>query len=193
MQQASIQVSVPDWVSEFMLGHDAPIPELERRAGLVVELSRLNVERGSGGPFGAAVFDGSDGRLLAVGMNLVVAANCSAAHAEIVALAAAQQAVGSYDLGAEGRVCELVSSTEPCAMCLGAVPWSGVRRLVCCAREEDAARAGFDEGDKPSGWPGLFEARGIEVVRDVCRDKAAAVLMEYARSGGVIYNPGRGE
>ena len=41
---------------------------------------------------------------------------------------------------------EMVASTQPCAMCLGATPWSGIRRLVCGARDEDAEEIGFDEG-----------------------------------------------
>ncbi len=101
----------------------------------------------------------------------------------------AQQVMGTHDLGAEGMpVLELVSSTEPCAMCLGAVPWSGVRRLVCAARGDDAVAIGLDEGAKPCAWEDELTARGISVERDVCRDAAAAVLRDYAESGGTIYN-----
>ena len=45
---------------------------------------------------------------------------------------------------------ELVASTEPCAQCFGATPWSGVRRLVCGARgSEDARAIGFERGTEP--------------------------------------------
>ncbi len=152
-------------------------------------LSRENVERGSGGPFAAAVFDPQRGMLVAPGVNLVMPASCSSAHAEIVALSVAQQVTGTHDLGAAGLPpLELVSSTEPCAMCMGAVPWSGVRRLVCCARGEDAEAIGMDEGAKPTDWEAALAARGISVVRDVCRTEAAAVLRDYAAQGGPIYN-----
>jgi tRNA(Arg) A34 adenosine deaminase TadA len=155
----------------------------------VVGLARENVSRGTGGPFGAAVFEMETGRLVAPGVNMVVTAGCSVWHAEIVALAMAQEALGAYDLGGDGMPpCELVTSTEPCAMCLGAIPWSGVRRVVCGAREEDATAIGMDEGAKPADWVDAFERRGIEVVRDVCREEAAAVLRDYAACGGVIYN-----
>ena len=158
---------------------------------LVIELARQNVRRETGGPFGAAVFDLTTGVLLAPGVNLVVAAGCSIAHAEIVAIAVAEQLVGSYDLGRrEMPGYELVSSVAPCAMCLGAIPWSGVRSLVCGAREEDARRIGFDEGTKPPDWGAALEQRGIPVIQDVCREEAAAVLQEYAAAGGQIYNPG---
>ena len=79
----------------------------------------------------------------------------------MVAIALAQQAIGSYDLGGEGRpIHELVTSTEPCAMCLGAIPWSGVRRVLCGARGEDACEIGFDEGAKPADWVGRVAQAG---------------------------------
>jgi tRNA(Arg) A34 adenosine deaminase TadA len=166
-------------------------PTVEERMRLVIELARQNVRRKTGGPFGAAVFDLTTGTLLAPGVNLVVAAGCSVAHAEIVAISVAEQLVGSYDLGRrELPGYELLSSVAPCAMCLGAIPWAGVRRLVCGAREEDARRIGFDEGTKPPDWVAALEQRGIAVIQDVCREEAAAVLQEYAAAGGQIYNPG---
>ena len=76
-------------------------------------------------------------------------------------------------------------------MCLGAIPWSGVRRVVCGARGEDACAIGFDEGAKPMDWAGALKSRGITVVQDVLRDEARAVLTQYAKSGGIIYNAER--
>ncbi len=75
-------------------------------------------------------------------------------------------------------------------MCFGAIPWSGVRRLVCGARDEDARAIGFDEGPKLSDWVTALKDRDITVLRDVLRDEATAVLQEYIASGGIIYNPG---
>jgi len=185
-------VRVPDWVEAVVLGPDDVFRTVEERMRLVIDLSRRNVARGTGGPFGAAVFEVGSGRLVAPGVNLVESANCSVVHAEIVAIAIAQQVVGRYDLGGEGMpVCELASSAEPCAMCLGAIPWSGVRRLICGARDEDARRIGFDEGAKPPDWVASLKARGIAVLRDVLRDEARAVLQDYADTGGVIYNARR--
>ncbi|MCA1688298.1 MAG: nucleoside deaminase, partial [Actinobacteria bacterium] len=127
-------------------------------------------------------------------VNLVTSLDCSAFHAEIVAIMVAQQKVGDFDLGGPGRPpYELVASTEPCAMCLGATPWSGVKHLVCGARGEDAEEIGFDEGIKHDGWVSSLEERGITVERDVLRDEAASVLREYAEKGGEIYNSRRGE
>jgi tRNA(Arg) A34 adenosine deaminase TadA len=155
---------------------------------LAVELARENVTQKTGGPFGAAVFEADSGRLVAAGVNLVESSNCSIAHAEMVAIALAQRALGHYDLGRDNITHELVTSTEPCAMCLGAIPWSGLRRVVCGARGEDACAIGFDEGAKPADWVGALRSRGIEVLRDVLREEARAVLQEYLASGGLIYN-----
>ena len=141
-----------------------------------------------------AIFEKESWRLISPGVNVVVPQNNSAAHAEMVAIMVAQAGLGTFDLGGEGRPAyELVTSTEPCAMCFGAVPWSGVRTIVCGARDEDARGCGFDEGAKISDWATELEERGISVERDVLREESAEVLREYANSGGVIYNGRRGE
>lgn len=186
-------VSLPGWVEELLSDPGREYPTEEDWMRLVIELSRSNVDHGTGGPFGAGIFDLSTNRLVAPGVNLVATANLSAAHAEMVAIMISQQVVGHFDLGGEGLPAyELVASTEPCAMCFGATPWSGVRRLVCGAREEDARAIGFDEGPKTPDWVASLEQRGISVARDVYRDEAAAVLRYYAEKGGMIYNARQG-
>ena len=185
-----ISLHLPAWVERFLADSPRVFPETEERMRFVLELSRRNVRHGTGGPFGAAVFD-SDGQLIAPGINMVVISNCSLLHAEMVALAGAQQKLGRYDIGDGGRLhYDLFATTEPCAMCFGAIPWSGVRRLVCGARDEDAREIGFDEGPKLANWVAALNDRGIAVLRDVLRDEAVAVLREYITSGGIIYNAG---
>jgi len=185
-----VNIRLPEWVEGFLARSPQAFPGAEDRMRFVIDLARLNVRHETGGPFASAVFDGA-GRLVAPGVNMVVAANCSVLHAEIVALALAQKAVGRYDLSGGGRLFyELVAATEPCAMCFGAVHWSGAKRLVCGARGEDAQAIGFDEGPKPADWVAALGGSGIAVQRDVLREKAAAVLREYVAAGGIIYNPG---
>jgi tRNA(Arg) A34 adenosine deaminase TadA len=183
---------LPRWVDERLGGPAQAYLTLEERMELVIALARENIARQTGGPFGAAVFDMQRHTLIAPGVNLVVPANSSILHAEIVAMILAQQVLRHFDLSAEDLPdCELVTSTEPCAMCLGAVGWSGVKRLVCGARDEDARKIGFDEGAKPLHWPAELARRGIEVIRDVCRGEAVSVLRAYVGSGGEVYNPRR--
>jgi copper chaperone CopZ len=83
------------------------------RMAAVIALAEENVRRG-GGPFGAAVFDCAGGRCVAVGVNRVVAGRCSHLHAEMVALARAQQTLGTHDLGTAGRFA-LFTSVEGAA------------------------------------------------------------------------------
>lgn len=191
-RRVEIVLRLPQWLLAIMQQGDHAFASAESRMRFAVDLARRNVEHRTGGPFGAAVFEAESGRVVGVGVNLVEASNCSIAHAEMIAMALAQQAVGHYDLGAAGGMYELATSTEPCAMCLGAIPWSGLRRVVCAAHGEDAAAIGFDEGAKPADWVGELHKRGIEVLRDVLRDEAQAVLQHYAKMGGLIYNAGHG-
>lgn len=190
MNPPRFNLILPDWLEELRSGFNRPLPTVEERMNFVIELSRLNFRNQTGGPFAAAVFRTQDGSLVAAGVNLVFWGGCSVLHAEIVALILAQQKSGAYDLSsAELPPCELVSSAEPCAMCMGAVPWSGVRGLVCGATGGDVEGIGFDEGKKPPQWAKALERRGVSVRQGVCREQAAAVLREYRESGGIIYNP----
>lgn len=179
---------LPDWIASFLQDQPKVMPSLEMRMAFVVALSRANIDQQTGGPFGAAVFDLESGRLVCPGVNLVTHVNCSLAHAEMVALSLAQQVVGHYDLSAQGKRHELVTSTEPCAMCLGAIAWSGVRRVVYGACTADAERIGFDEGHKPPQGTQCLTELGIEVIGEVLRTEAAAVLQYYGDTGGEIYN-----
>jgi tRNA(Arg) A34 adenosine deaminase TadA len=157
--------------------------------GLAISLARWNVLEDTGGPFGAAVFERHTGRLVSVGMNLVVPLSNSALHAEMVAFMMAQARVGSYTLGGDGLPeHELATSCEPCAMCLGATLWSGVRRVVCGATRDDALKLEFDEGPVFDQSYEYLAARGVEVTRAVRRKDAAGVLALYRQRNGVIYN-----
>jgi len=189
---AELVLRLPAWLRDLIEREGRRLDSVENRMRFAIELARENVERRTGGPFGAAVFEAESGRLVSAGVNLVEASHCSIAHAEMIAIAMGQQTLGRYDLGADGRTYELATSAEPCAMCLGAIPWSGLQRVVCGAHGEDAGAIGFDEGAKPDDWVGALRRRGIEVVRDVLRQEARAVLQQYAASGGLIYNAQRG-
>lgn len=83
-------------------GPDREYPTQEDRMRLVIELSRSNVDQGTGGLFGAGIFDLSTNRLVAPDVNLVATTKLSAAHAEMVAIMILQQVVGHFDLGGEG-------------------------------------------------------------------------------------------
>jgi tRNA(Arg) A34 adenosine deaminase TadA len=185
MLYAQLHLTLPPWVHEEV-DPQRLYPDADSRIALAIDLSRRNVQHRSGGPFGAAVFD-AHGRLIGVGVNRVVPTQCSAAHAEVMALATSQQRVQRYRLNDGGGRITLATSSQPCAMCYGALIWAGIDELLIGARSEDVqALAGFDEGPLPHDWSGELERRGIGVRCDLLREAARDVLRSYGESG-VVY------
>ena len=178
-----IVLTIPDWLNDWANDNPCNIPDSQQRMAAVIDLARINVQRG-GGPFAAAIFDRDTGELIAPGVNWVVHGNSSLLHAEIMALALAEQRLGHYELASLGSY-ELVTSTEPCCQCLGVLLWAGVSSLVCGARSEDARAIGFDEGPRPLDWVEQLQLHGIDVTRDVMRPQSIDVLRSYT---GEIYN-----
>ena len=183
-----VHVEYPEWVDE-VVDWQRTYESDHDRMRLAIEVSRVNVERGTGGPFGAAIFESATGRLVSVGMNSVVRLNNCTLHGEMVAFMMAQQRTASFTLKSAALAAhELYTSCEPCAMCLGATLWSGVHRVVYGAAREDASLLNFEEGPVfPESYQYL-EERGIEIVRNVLREEARAVLEMYRKSNGKIYN-----
>lgn len=183
-----IRVAYPAWVGAKVDWHASYATD-EDRMRLAIALARWNVLEKTGGPFGAAIFERDSGRLVAIGVNLVVPLGNSALHAEMVAFMMAQARVGSYTLAGEGIAeHELATSCEPCAMCLGATLWSGVRRVICGATRDDALRLAFDEGPVFEASYAYLAERGVVITRGVLRAEAAEVFSLYRERAGVIYN-----
>ena len=185
---SEVRVTLPAWV-DGTIDWERAYQTDEDRMRLAIALARENVERGTGGPFGAAIFEEATGRLVSVGVNRVVPLHNCTLHAEMVAFMLAQSGCGSHTLGGEGRPAHtLATSCDPCAMCLGATLWSGVRRVLCGATRDDAALLRFDEGPVfASSWTYL-KRRGLAVQRGVLRGEAVAVFERYRERGGAIYN-----
>lgn len=182
MLRLQVHLTLPPWIGEVadasrLYGSD------EDKVALAIELSRQNVERSNGGPFGAAVFN-ADGRLVSVGVNRVVPQMCSVAHAEMMAYMTAQQRLGAQRLNEAGGHYTLATSAQPCCQCYGATIWAGVDALLVGARAEDVEElTGFDEGPLPADWIGELIKRGIAVRRDILRADACAVLASFGNHG----------
>jgi len=190
MLYAQVHLTLPAWVHEvdtmraYMTDAD--------KVSLAIELSKCNIEAGTGGPFGAAVF-GPDDRIIAVGVNRVVPHACSVAHAEMMAYMLAQGRTQRLRLNRDaddnaiGPI-TLATSSQPCCQCYGATVWAGIDRLLIGARAEDVeSLTEFDEGPLPADWIGELTVRGIEVVRDIERVAACTVLRAYGEGGGARY------
>jgi tRNA(Arg) A34 adenosine deaminase TadA len=188
MSRNGMSFTLPEWLTARVAGARR-LGGRDARMRFAIRLSRDNVAQRTGGPFGAVIVEAATGVPLSAGVNLVEHQGNSVLHAEIVAIMLAQRALGTYTLARSGLPrYELITSSAPCAMCLGAILWSGVSRLVCGARTQDVRAIGFDEGPVFPESFAYLKRRGIEVVRDVQRAEARTVLEEYAKQGGKIYN-----
>ena len=104
-----------------------------------IRLSHEKMREGEGGPFGAVVV--KDGKIAGRGWNRVTSANDPTAHAEIMAIRAACDNLGTFTLAG----CEIYASCEPCPMCLSAIYWARLDALYFAGSRDDAAEAGFDD------------------------------------------------
>ena len=188
-------VILPDWAIQEQARLPRQLDSLEDRMRAVIRFSQLNVDYETGGPFAAGVFERDTGRVIAIGVNRVVMSNVSSAHAEIVALSLAQQQLGSWDLGnLQLPAMQLVVNWRPCAMCYGAVIWSGIRSLVIAGSDETCERiTGFDEGPIHPQWQSELAKRGIELQDGVLYHEAIKVFQAFRDGGHLVYNAGRGK
>ncbi|MGV3507870.1 MAG: nucleoside deaminase, partial [Sphingobacteriaceae bacterium] len=110
---------------------------------MAIDLSKSNVEKAMGGPFGAVIV--KDGKVIAKSANKVTATNDPTAHAEIAAIRLASKKLNSFDLSD----CIIYTSCEPCPMCLGAIYWSRISKIYYACTKHDAAEAGYHKGERP--------------------------------------------
>ena len=188
-----LNLSLPKWINSFLDSQPNIIQDPEEQIRFVLALTEKNIREKTGGPFGASVFEVDSGKLVSVGVNVVVEQNCSAAHAEMMALMLAQKKIGHYDLGDVRSVAHrLVTSGKMCAMCLGNVCWSGIKEVVSSAEPEDVERiTGFDEGPTPPDYNDQLKLRGINLVPELLREQGKKVLQLYIDQNGQIYNATR--
>lgn len=186
---------LPDWVLDEIAGDPPKLPEVTDRMRLLLRLADRNHREGTGGPFAALISDAATGEILSAGVNLVLAADLSSLHAEIVAICLAQTRLGTWDLGGPaGRQVELAVNWRPCAMCYGALLWSGAARLVIAGEGDEVEQlTGFDEGPMRDDWRDQLAARGLDVRVGVLREEALEVFRAFGRRpDAIVYNGRRG-
>lgn len=138
-----------------------------------IELSRQGMESNQGGPFGAVVV--LDGEIIGEGWNRVVSSNDPTAHAEVTAIRNATAAVGRFDLSGA----TIYASCEPCPMCLAAIHWARIGRIVYAAACSDAASIGFDDGEIFDELRRAPDQRRV-VAEQALQDEAAQVMRDWA-------------
>ena len=104
-----------------------------------IALSRKGMQEGHGGPFGCVIAKGDE--IIGEGHNMVISSTDPTAHAEVVAIRNACQAIGDYQLAG----CDIFASCEPCPMCLGAIYWARPSRVVYANTRQEAAAIAFDD------------------------------------------------
>jgi guanine deaminase len=107
--------------------------------GRAIELSRLGMQNGRGGPFGCVIVKGNE--IVGEGHNMVTSTNDPTAHAEVVAIRQACNKLGTYQL----NDCDVYASCEPCPMCLGAIYWARPRQVIYANTRQEAAAIQFDD------------------------------------------------
>ncbi|MDD5674585.1 MAG: nucleoside deaminase [Chitinivibrionales bacterium] len=186
--QSSIVIEYPPWLIDFVK-NAAPPQNEEEAMRLAMALARANVEREHGGPFGALIIQKTSNVIISAGVNCVQRNNNSMLHAEVMALMMAEHSIGSYSLKGEGSPqYALITTCEPCAMCLGAALWSGVSSIACGARRADAQAIGFDEGPVFEASYRYLSQKGITMTFGLLAEEARALFALYRDKNGLIYN-----
>jgi len=140
-----------------------------------IELSLDNVRSGAGGPFAALVV--RDGAILATGTNQVTTSQDPTAHAEVVAIRGACQAIHNFQLSE----CELYTTCEPCPMCMGAIYWARLGRVYYANTRDDAAKIGFDDSFIYDQLVMPIEERKIPMI-GMMREQALHAFREWEQS-----------
>jgi tRNA(Arg) A34 adenosine deaminase TadA len=145
-----------------------------------IDVTREGIAAGQS-PFGSVVV--KDGRIVAATHNTVWRDTDTTAHAEVNCLRAAAKALATIDLSG----CTLYSTCEPCPMCLAAIHWAKVDRVVFGATINDAAKAGFNEMHVPAAELARMGGSRLKVESGLLQDECAALFGEWKRAGGKTY------
>jgi guanine deaminase len=146
-----------------------------------IELARIGMKAGAGGPFGAVVV--KDGEIVGEGHNRVLATNDPTAHGEIVAIREACAHLGTFSLAG----CEIHTTGEPCPMCLGAIHWARIGRIYYGFSIGDAATIGFDDREFYRQFSLPLDERDVPIAESPGQE-AKVLLAEYlALPGRVAY------
>ena len=137
-----------------------------------IELARAGMDANAGGPFGCIVV--RDGEIVGEGNNRVTSSNDPTAHAEVVAIRAACEKLGTFQLAG----CTVYTSCEPCPMCLGAIYWARPDAIYFAGTREDAAEAGFDDEHFYNEIRASNDDRELPL-QPLMRDEAQAVFRDW--------------
>ena len=144
----------------------------EKFMRLAFELARAAVEHGNQ-PYGALVVKG--GEIVAQAESAKLTTRDCSRHAELTVACQAAKLLSKEDM----QECTLYTSTEPCAMCTGAIYWSGIGRVVYGCPNEDLGRILSGNLDISTREILSRGTRKVEVVGPILRDEAFEIHRDY--------------
>lgn len=144
--------------------------------------ARQTMNENIGGPFGAAIIS-DKGEVLAVASNSVLRDNDPTAHAEVNAIRAACQKIGSYDLSG----CVLYTTAYPCPMCLSAIIWANVKKVYFGCRPADAEAIGFRDDFIYRFIENKCRDKAVMEIAELDRDECLKLFAEYQQMNKTIY------
>jgi len=146
---------------------------------LAISAARDGITAGQS-PFGSVIV--RDGAVVATAHNTVWRDTDPTAHAEVNCIRAASGDLGTIDLSG----CDLYTTCEPCPMCLSAIHWAKIRRVVYGAGIADAAAAGFSELRVPARELARMGGSNLVVEGGLLAEECRALFQEFERA-----SPGR--
>ena len=141
-----------------------------------IEVARRGISAGQS-PFGSVIVQ--DGRIISATHNTVWRDVDPTAHAEVNNIRAAARALRSIELGAGA----LYTTCEPCPMCLSAIHWARINRVVYGASIADAAAAGFSELRVGAKELAAMGGSPLRVDSGLLAEECRALFEEFRKAG----------
>lgn len=148
---------------------------------LAIESAREGIHANEGGPFGACVVKGD--KVISVAHNTVLKDKDPTCHAEMNAIRQAAKALNTFDLTG----CEIYSTVDPCPMCLTAIYWARIDKIIVGANNELAAKYGFDDQEFYHQVKASHEVRKVPSERGLLAQESEEVFKEWQSLGREIY------
>jgi guanine deaminase len=144
--------------------------------------ARETMNQDIGGPFGAAIIDAS-GKIIAIASNSVLHDQDPTAHAEINAIRAAGKALGTHDLTG----CIIVTTTYPCPMCLAAILWANIKKVIYGSRPLDAEAIGFRDDYICEFIKNDLPNKNVLEIEEGFREECLELFSEYQEKQKTLY------
>lgn len=174
----------PNWLLPYTNLTNLQSLDPEYLMSIANELALRNIQHNSGGPFGAVTVNTVTKKIIGFGINASTNGG-SIFHAEVLAIWDGLRSLSVSSYSDQKDPITLVTSSSPCAMCLGAIFWSGLKTLITGAPTSEVTKLGFDEGYLPKNIKLQCKKRGITLIPNILVEQCVDVLSQY---NGKIYN-----